>query len=79
MSSYRREISVLIAIGAIALVLAISAPGYFGAENLSDLFLANLPVLVVAIGMTLVILTGQIDVSSGSVFAVLATQASSDD
>jgi rhamnose transport system permease protein len=69
-SSYRREISVLIAIAALALILAIRAPGYFGAENLSDLFLTNLPVLVVAIGMTLVLLTGQIDVSSGSVFAV---------
>jgi rhamnose transport system permease protein len=70
MSSCRREISVLIAIAALALILVIRAPGYFGAENLSDLFLTNLPVLVVAIGMTLVILTGQIDVSSGSVFAV---------
>ena len=62
MSSHRREISVLIAIAALALILVIRAPGYFGAENLSDVFLTNLPVLVVAIGMTLVILTGQIDV-----------------
>ena len=75
MSSPRREVSVLIAIGALALVLAMRAPGYFGAENLSDLFLTNLPVLIVAIGMTLVILTGQIDVSSGSVFAVCSVAA----
>jgi len=75
MSSCRREISVLIAIAALALILVIRAPGYFGAENLSDVFLTNLPVLVVAIGMTLVILTGQIDVSSGSVFAVCSVAA----
>src|SRR5215471_16680422 len=71
----KREVSVLIAIAALALVLAIRAPGYFGAENLSDLFLTNLPVLIVAIGMTLVILSGQIDVSSGSVFAVCSVSA----
>jgi rhamnose transport system permease protein len=46
------------------------APSYFSRENLTDLFLANIPVLVAAIGMTLVILTGQIDVSAGSIFAV---------
>ena len=40
-------------------------------ENLSDLFLANMPVLIVALGMTLVILTGEIDISVGSVFADL--------
>ena len=32
--------------------------------------LANLPVLIVALGMTLVILTGEIDISVGSVFAI---------
>jgi len=67
---HRREVSVALAIGALALVLAVAAPGYFSAENLSDLFLANLPVLVVALGATLVILTGEIDISVGSVFAI---------
>ena len=40
-----------------------------------DLFLANLPVLIVAIGMTLVILTGQIDISVGSLFAICSVVA----
>jgi len=70
LKSHRREVSVALAIGALALVLAVAAPGYFSAENLSDLFLANLPVLVVALGATLVILTGEIDISVGSVFAI---------
>jgi len=70
MQRYRREISVAIAIGALALVLAVAAPGYFSGENLGDLFLANMPVLVVALGATLVILTGEIDISVGSIFAI---------
>ena len=66
----RREISLLIVIIALALVLAVMTPGYFARENLSDLFLGNMPVLIVAIGTTLVILTGNIDISVGSVFAI---------
>jgi len=65
-----REISVAAAILALFLSLAILAPGYFTAANITDLFLANLPVLIIALGMTLVILTGQIDISVGSMFAV---------
>lgn len=75
MRNHQREISVVIAIGALAGLLAIAAPGYFARENLSDLFLANIPVLVVALGMTLVILTGQIDISVGSVFAISGVAA----
>jgi rhamnose transport system permease protein len=71
----RRELSVAIAIGALGLVLALAAPGYFSIENLSDTFLANLPVLIVAIGTTLVILTGEIDISVGSVFAICGVAA----
>jgi rhamnose transport system permease protein len=74
-NAHRREAAVAAAIGALALVLAIVAPGYFSAENLRDLFLANLPVLLVAIGMTLVIVAGEIDISVGSVFAICAVAA----
>ena len=66
----RRELSVALAIAALAALLAVAAPGYFSRENLTDLFLANLPVLIVAIGATLVVLTGEIDISVGSAFAV---------
>ena len=74
-NGHTREIAVAGAIAALALVLAIVAPGYFSAENLRDLFLANLPVLLVAIGMTLVIVAGEIDISVGSVFAICAVAA----
>lgn len=68
----RREGSVALAIAALAGVLAVSAPGFFARDNLGDLFLAGMPVLIAAIGMTLVILTGHIDISVGSMFAVCA-------
>src|SRR3954452_25346599 len=67
---YRREFSVVIAILALSIALAIVAPGFFTLQNQSDLLLANMPVLIVALGMTLVILAGQIDISVGSVFAI---------
>lgn len=75
LAHHRREVSVAIAIIALAIVLAAAAPDYFSAENLSDLFLANLPVLVVALGMTLVLLAGEIDISVGSVFAICGVAA----
>jgi rhamnose transport system permease protein len=75
LKSHRREISVALVIAALSLVLALVTPNYFGRENLSDLFLANIPVLVVALAMTLVILTGQIDISVGSTFAVCSVTA----
>src|SRR2546425_1118605 len=75
MKSHTREISVALAILALAIVLAFAAPGYFSRENLTDLFLANVPVLIVALGMTLVILIGQIDISIGSIFAICGVTA----
>ena len=62
------------AFGLIALILitAFAAPGFYGASNLRDLALAIAPVLVAAIGMTLVILLGEIDISIGAQYAVCA-------
>src|ERR1700736_6058774 len=75
MTTHRREISVALAIFVLALVLVFVAPGYFSSENLIDLFLANVPVLIVALGMTLVLIIGQIDISVGSIFAICAISA----
>lgn len=71
----KREWSVLIALGALLAALAFVAPRFFSPENLRDLLLANVPVLMAAIGMTAVILTGEIDVSIGSQFAILSVAA----
>jgi rhamnose transport system permease protein len=72
---YRREVSVAIAILALSIVLAIAAPDFFSTQNQTDLLLTNMPVLIVALGMTLVILAGQIDISVGSVFAICSVAA----
>jgi len=71
----RREISVALSILALSIVLAFLRPAYFSAENLNDLLLANLPVMIIAIGMTLIVLTGEIDISVGSAFAVCSVAA----
>ena len=67
---HQREVTIAVVIVALGLVLAAFAPGYFARDNLSDLFLGSMPVLIVALGTTLVILTGHIDISVGSVFAI---------
>jgi rhamnose transport system permease protein len=73
--SHRREIWVAAAICMLFAGLAIVRPEYFGRGNLIDLFLANLAVLIIAAGMTLVMLSGEIDISVGSAFAVCAVAA----
>lgn len=76
MSSLRiREWSVFGTIAALCLLLVVLAPGYFRLENLSAILLANVPVLLMALGMTVVILTAEIDISVGSMFAVVSVAA----
>jgi len=70
-----RELPPAIALVAVLLTVLVAAPSFFGAGNLRDLALNNAPVLLVAIGMTLVILVGEIDISVGSQFAVCSVAA----
>ena len=72
---HRREVSLLVAIVALAAVLAVVAPAFFTFANLRDLLLANMPVVIVELGMVLVILTAQIDISVGSQFAICSVAA----
>jgi ribose/xylose/arabinose/galactoside ABC-type transport system permease subunit len=72
---HRRERSVAIAIAALGALLAAVRPAYFSPENLVDLLLSNLGVMTTAIGTTLVVLTGAIDISVGSVFAICSVVA----
>lgn len=65
------------AFGLIALVIitALRAPSFYSASNLRDLALTIAPTLVAAIGMTLVILLGEIDISIGAQYAICAILA----
>jgi rhamnose transport system permease protein len=75
LSRYKRELSALLAFVALLLAVGIVAPSFFSTANLRDLALNNAPVLLVAIGMTMVILVGEIDISVGSQFAVCSVVA----
>jgi rhamnose transport system permease protein len=68
--THQRETAIAVTLALLLLVLAILAPSYFSHENMADLLLANTPVMIIAPGMMLIILTGQIDISVGSVFAI---------
>jgi len=70
-----RERSALAAWIVLLALLAVLAPAFFAFGNLRDVVLSMVPVLVVAIGMTFVIVSGQIDISIGSQFAVCSIAA----
>ena len=72
---YRREVSIALAILVLWIVMALAAPGFFTVANQRDMLMANMPVLIAALGMTLIILTRQIDISIGSQFAICGVAA----
>src|SRR5262249_1803984 len=72
---YQREASAAIAYIALLAIVGVAAPGFYSLANLRDLVIGNSPALIVAIGMTMVILTRQIDISVGSQFAVCSVAA----
>lgn len=75
LARYQREIAALLAYLALLVFVGVISPSFFNVGNWRDLAVANAPVLIVAIGMTLVILAGQIDISVGAQFAVCSMLA----
>ncbi|HEX4054071.1 MAG TPA: ABC transporter permease [Tepidisphaeraceae bacterium] len=73
-AKYKREISVAAAYLALLLVLAVAAPRFYDAE-FHDTWVNAAPMLVMAIGATLVIVARHIDISVGSQFSVCAVAA----
>jgi rhamnose transport system permease protein len=72
---YQRELAAAAAWAVLLAAVALDAPSFFSADNLRDLALNNAALLLVATGMTLVILVGQIDISVGSQFAIVSVCA----
>lgn len=62
-------------LAALLLLAAVAAPGFFSAANLRDLIVNNAPVFVAAMGTTLVIVAGHIDISIGAQFAICSVAA----
>jgi rhamnose transport system permease protein len=67
---HKRETSVALCYLAILFSVSAVAPSFLAVTNLRDVAINNAAVLLVAIGMTMVIITGEIDISVGSQFAV---------
>ncbi len=67
---YKRELAIAVAYSLLLLVLAAAAPAFYEGDKLRSILVANAPVLVAAVGMTLVILSRNIDISIGSQFSV---------
>jgi rhamnose transport system permease protein len=72
---YRRELSVALAYGLLLAVLAFAAPRFFRPDQLSALAVSSAPVLLAAVGMTLVIICRHIDISIGSQFSICGVVA----
>jgi rhamnose transport system permease protein len=68
-SRFRRELSVLLAYLAVLALLAITHPAFYHAQFRAT-WVSAAPALVAAVGMTLVILAREIDISIGSQFSV---------
>ena len=68
-----QEVLLALAIVVLALVVGAINPRFLLARNLSDIFLGNAYVAVAAIGMSMVIISGNIDISVGALIGVLAT------
>ena len=72
-SAFMQKYGVVVAFVLLFLIAALRQPDIFlKAENLRNLLNQNAPIGIVAIGMTLVIIAGGIDLSVGSIFALAA-------
>jgi ribose/xylose/arabinose/galactoside ABC-type transport system permease subunit len=74
-AAYGQEIVVLLALVFLFVVVGAVNPRFLSNTNLTSIFAGNAYIAVAAIGMTMVIISGHIDVSVGSLIGVLATIA----
>jgi ribose/xylose/arabinose/galactoside ABC-type transport system permease subunit len=68
-----QELVLLLAIIVLFLVVGAINPRFLAERNLTSIFLGNAYIAVAAIGMSMVIISGNIDISVGSLIGVLAT------
>jgi AI-2 transport system permease protein len=68
-----QEVLLAVAIVVLLVVVGIYNPRFMSSNNLSSIFVGNAYIAVAAIGMSLVIISGHIDVSIGALIGVLAT------
>lgn len=67
-----QESAILIALVALLVIIGLSNPRFLATRNLLDVLQGNAYIAVAAIGMSMVIITGNIDISVGSLIGLLA-------
>jgi rhamnose transport system permease protein len=75
MIQFKRELSVALAYLVLLGVLAAFAPRFYQGDKFLNILVASAPVLVAAVGMTLVILSRNIDISIGSQLSICGVVA----
>ncbi len=75
MNRYFRELTVAAALALLVLALALFAPHFFQFQPFISRLTSQMPALVAAIGIALVIITRQIDISIGAQFSMCAVIA----
>jgi ribose/xylose/arabinose/galactoside ABC-type transport system permease subunit len=73
LGAYGQELVILGALVALFVVVGAVNPRFLSNTNLTSIFSSNAYIAVAALGMSLVIISGHIDVSIGSLIGVLAT------
>jgi ribose/xylose/arabinose/galactoside ABC-type transport system permease subunit len=68
-----QEALLAIAVIGLAIAVGLDNPRFLMTRNLSDVLLGNAYIAVAAVGMSMVIISGNIDISIGSLIGVLAT------
>jgi ribose/xylose/arabinose/galactoside ABC-type transport system permease subunit len=68
-----QEALLAVAVIGLAIVVGLYNPRFLATRNLSDVLLGNAYIAVAAVGMSMVIISGNIDISVGSLIGVLAT------
>jgi ribose/xylose/arabinose/galactoside ABC-type transport system permease subunit len=68
-----QELLLAVAIVALAVVVGFINPRFLATRNLSDILLGNAYIAIAAVGMSMVIISGNIDISVGALIGVLAT------
>ena len=75
LSGYGQELIVTLAIVALAVVVTAVNPRFLSDTNINSIVAGNAYIAVAAIGMSMIIICGHIDVSVGSLIGVIATIA----
>ena len=72
-----QEALLAVAVIGLAIVVGFVNPRFLATHNLSDILLGNAYIAVAAVGMSMVIISGNIDISVGALIGVLATVSGS--